>query len=166
MFLFFHNNSKKFFKNLPLPVEILQRYQPDFTVLLCLKKSIRKISFWKDIIIFTFNRCSNDINLYLLFLLPVCSPPLTDFTQLNGKKLPWWSHCKWPAPGVPVSADFPFHICHNDILMLWFLPYFSSFTLAKYLVCFSVYHIYTFKYRHSPQSLEILYCSIQNNISA
>ena len=64
----FHNNSKKFFKNLPLSVEILQRYQPDFTVLLCLKKSIRKISFWKDI-----------------FLLPVCPPPLTDFTQLNEK---------------------------------------------------------------------------------
>ena len=36
-------------------------------------------------ILLTFNRCSNDINLHLLFLLPVCPPPLTDFTQLNGK---------------------------------------------------------------------------------
>ena len=34
-----------------------------------------------DDIVLTFNRCSDDINLYLLFLLWFCPPPLTDFTQ-------------------------------------------------------------------------------------
>ena len=38
-----------------------------------------------DDIVTTRNRCSDDINLYLLFLLRVCPPPLADFTQLNRK---------------------------------------------------------------------------------
>ena len=47
-----------------LPVEIFQRYQLNFTTLLCLKKSIRESAFREDIIIYQSVSAFSFWNLY------------------------------------------------------------------------------------------------------